>query len=40
MDESDKGGFEERLKKVEDLLETVISTLKEIVEKEEATPAL
>ena len=38
MDESDKSGFEERLKKVEETLETVISTLKEIVEKEEAPP--
>jgi len=36
--EPEKVGFEERLKKVEDLLETVISTLKEIVEKEEAPP--
>jgi len=38
MDESDKSGFEERLKKVEETLETVISTLEKIVEKDEAPP--
>ena len=34
-EKDNKGGFEERLKKVEETLKTVVSTLKKIVEKKE-----
>ncbi len=37
-DKDDKGSFEERLEKVEETLDTVISTLKKIVEKDETPP--